>query len=59
MARGDFPLIYQSRIEDEECQFSYFKRAAKYDYAVSNVDINKAYQIIKNIIEVETNAETN
>lgn len=59
MARGDLPLIYQSRIEDEECQFSYFKRAAKYDYAVSNVDINKAYQIIKNIIEVETNAEAN
>lgn len=59
MMRGDLPIIYQSRAEDEEYQFSYFKRAAKYDYAVSNIDINKAYQVIKNIIEVETNAETN
>lgn len=53
--RHDNPEVYYQRILDEQGQFADFKACAKFDYAVLNKDFNKAYKILKNIVEEELN----
>lgn len=57
-SRGDNIEIYFNRALDEQEQFTNFKASAKYDYAISNVDFNKAYKIFKNIIATELEVNT-
>ena len=54
-SRGDNIEVYFNRAIDEQEQFTNFKAYAKYDYAISNVDFEKAYKIFKNIVEAELN----
>ena len=49
----DFETYYK-RVLNEQEQFTSFKACAKFDYAVLNKDFNKAYNVLKHIIEVET-----
>lgn len=51
--RHDDPDVYYQRILNEQGQFADFKACAKFDYAISNVDFDKAYKIFKNIVETE------
>lgn len=51
--RKDNPEVYYQRVLDEQEQFVGFKASAKYDYAISNVDFDKAYKIFKHIIHTE------
>jgi guanylate kinase len=53
--RKDNPEVYFNRTLDEQEQFTNFKAYAKYDYAISNVDFDKAYKIFKYIVEEELN----
>lgn len=53
--RHDDPDVYYQRILNEQGQFADFKVCAKFDYAISNVDFDKAYKILKNIVEEELN----
>lgn len=55
--RGDNEKVRLQRFIDEFDQFEEFRRKAQFDYSISNYDINKAYKILKYIIEVETNAD--
>ena len=57
--RGDNIEVYFNRALNEQEQFTNFKAYAKYDYAVSNVDFDKAYKIFKNIIQTELEVNTN
>lgn len=54
-SRGDNIEVYFNRALDEQEQFTNFKAHAKYDYAISNVDFEKAYKIFKYIVEEELN----
>jgi guanylate kinase len=51
--RKDNPQEILNRFNAEKKQFDKFKLHANYDYSVSNVDLNKAYKIVKNIIQIE------
>lgn len=51
--RKDNFEVYYQRVLNEQKQFTDFKTAAKYDYAISNVDFEKAYKIFKHIIQTE------
>ena len=53
--RHDDPDVYYQRILNEQGQFTDFKACAKFDYAVLNKDFDKAYKILKNIVEEELN----
>lgn len=52
-SRKDSAEVYFNRVLDEQEQFTNFKAYAKYDYAISNVDFEKAYKIFKHIIQTE------
>ncbi len=41
------------RFNAEREQFENFKLNAQFDYSISNLDVDKAYKILKNIISVE------
>ncbi len=51
--RGDLPFVYESRVEDETQQFQYFLKHAEFDYAVQNIDFEKAIKVLEHIIAVE------
>ena len=57
--RGDKPKVYSDRRFNEFGQFLNFKSGAEFDYAVSNINFDKAYKIFKNIIETEMEDDTN
>lgn len=50
----DFETYYK-RVLNEQEQFTNFKACAKFDYAILNVDFEKAYKIFKHIVETELN----
>ena len=57
-SRGDNIEVYFNRALDEQEQFTNFKAYAKYDYAISNVDFEKAYKIFKHIVQTELEVST-
>lgn len=52
--RGDNPEVLSKRIHSEFEQFTKFKTHAGFDYSVSNLNCDKAFEVLKKIIEVET-----
>lgn len=52
--RGDEISTFLSRTQSEMEQFLKMKSHGGFDYAVSNLNSNKAFNVLKNIIEVET-----
>lgn len=53
--RGDKHKVYTNRRFNEFDQFLNFKANAKFDYAIPNIDFDKAYEVFKCIVEVESN----
>ena len=51
--RKDNPEVYYQRVLDEQEQFTNFKACSKFDYAIKNVDFDKAYKILDSIIAAE------
>lgn len=51
--RHDEELTFYKRCFNESTQFTEMIIRDDYDYAISNVDFNKAYEIFKRIVEVE------
>ena len=51
--RGDDRLVFMKRDVAEREQFRSMLRNADFDYAVSNVDVSKAYSVLKWIATVE------
>lgn len=51
--RKDNPEVYYQRVLDEQGQFTKFKACGDFDYAILNVDFDKAYKILNSIISVE------
>lgn len=51
--RRDSQKVYTNRRFNEFDQFLNFKAQAKFDYAIPNIDFNKAYKIFKHIIQTE------
>lgn len=52
--RGDDTNVLSKRIYSEAEQFIKFKARAGFDYSISNLNADKAFKILKKIIEVET-----
>lgn len=52
-SRGDKEEIWQKRFVDELDQFTDFKKKAKFDYSICNYDFDKAYKILKFIVDNE------
>ena len=50
----DFETYYK-RVLNEQKQFTDFKACAGFDYAISNIDFEKAYSVFKRIVETELN----
>lgn len=58
-ARKDNEVVFYKRCFNEDIQFKEMLIKGDFDYSVSNIDFNKAYQIFKNIVEIELqNKET-
>lgn len=53
-SRKDNIETYYARVLSEHGQFTAFRADAKFDYALLNKDFDKAYSVIKHIIELET-----
>lgn len=53
--RHDNFETYYKRVLNEQKEFTDFKACAGFDYAVLNVDFDKAYKIFKYIVEEELN----
>ena len=53
--RHDSFEVYYQRVLNEQKQFTDFKACSKFDYAILNVDFDKAYKIFKYIVEEELN----
>ena len=51
--RHDNQEVYYNRVLSEQEQFTGFRACAKFDYAILNVDFDKAYNVLKNIISAE------
>lgn len=51
--RGDKEEVWQKRFVDELDQFTEFKKKAKFDYSICNYDFDKAYKILKFIVDTE------
>lgn len=51
--RGDDRLTFMKRDVDERSQFREMLRNADFDYAISNIDVAKAYSVLKWISTVE------
>ena len=54
MKRGDEFSTFLARVEDEAEQFITMKAHGGFDYAISNLNEDKAYTVLKHIVEVET-----
>lgn len=52
--RGDSVEDFFSRNKSEMRQFIQMKAAGGFDYSISNLNEDKAYAVLKNIVEVET-----
>lgn len=52
--RGDSLEDFFSRMKSETEQFVRMKAHGGFDYAISNLNENKAYAVLKHIVEVET-----
>ena len=57
--RKDSPKTFINRHQSESGQFLSFKAQAKFDYAISNLNFDKAYKIFKNIITTELEEDSN
>lgn len=55
--RNDDALAFYKRCFSEHVQFTEMILRDDYDYAISNIDFDKAYKIFKYIVEVEQNEE--
>ena len=55
--RNDDTLTFYKRCFSEHTQFTEMILRDDYDYAISNIDFDKAYKIFKYIVEVEQNEE--
>ena len=55
--RRDDALTFYKRCFSESTQFTEMILRGDYDYAISNIDFDKAYSIFKHIVEVESNEE--
>ena len=53
--RNDNALTFYKRCFNESIQFTEMIIRDDYDYAITNIDFNKAYNIFKHIVEVELN----
>lgn len=51
--RGDDRLVFMKRDIDERSQFREMLRNADFDYAISNIDVAKAYSVLRWISQVE------
>ena len=51
--RGDDRLVFMKRDMDERSQFREMLRNADFDYAISNIDVAKAYSCLRWISQVE------
>ena len=51
--RGDKEEVWQKRFVDELDQFTEFKKKANFDYGICNYDFDKAYKVLKFIINTE------
>ena len=51
--RGDRPKVYNDRRFNEFDQFLNFKSGANFDYAIPNINFEKAYEVFKCIIKTE------
>ena len=52
--RKDDCSTFIKRVRAEENQFNNFKAANGFDYAIQNIDFDKAYEVLKHIIEIES-----
>jgi guanylate kinase len=53
--RKDNIEVFTLRNQNESYQFSVMKQHSDFDYAISNTDFDKALQILKHIVDVESN----
>jgi len=51
--RKDNKIIYRKRNLDESAQFREMLRNADFDYAISNIELPKAYSILRHISDIE------
>jgi guanylate kinase len=51
--RGDDRLVFMKRDMDERSQFREMLRNADFDYAISNIDVSRAYSVLRWISQVE------
>ena len=51
--RKDNKLVFRKRSLDEAAQFREMLKNADFDYSVSNIELPKAYSVLKWIAEVE------
>ena len=51
--RGDDRLVFMKRDMAEREQFRAMLRSADFDYAISNIDVAKAYSVLRWIATVE------
>ena len=51
--RGDDRLVFMKRDVAEREQFRSMLRSADFDYAISNIDVSKAYSVLRWISQVE------
>lgn len=54
-SRHDDALTFYKRCFSENTQFTEMILRNDYDYAIPNIDFNKAYKVFKNIVELEVN----
>lgn len=52
--RGDDPEVIMKRVKSEVEQFTRFKAYTGFDYSISNLNYDKALEVLKKIIEIET-----
>lgn len=57
MNRGDDFGVFMSRTEDEAKQFVNMKAHGGFDYAISNLNEDKAYAVLRSIIDIENNTK--
>lgn len=51
--RGDDRLVFMKRDMDERSQFREMLRNADFDYAISNIDVAKAYSVLRWVATIE------
>ena len=53
--RKDNTKVFNERNLKEEFQFDMMKKRADFDYSISNIDFDKAFKILKYIVQIELN----